>query len=424
MKKVVKSVLVTFLAVALVLNTAVLSFASTKAAKNQVTLNALFMKQAGYSQQDVEAITNAFMKANPNIKVNLTFVAYEELEPKILAAASSGGYDVVLGDCIWPAQFAQAGLVKDVTSRVQKLDLNNIFKGAIDSITYKGKYYGIPWLNDVKYMFYNKKMLAKAGFKNPPKTWDELMAQAKVMKQKGIVQYPVASSWSQAECLICDYTAISGSFGGQFVDAKGNPTLDAKANGTALDFMANSIKQGITNPKSLEMIEDDVLSTFVSGNAAFALNWTYMYNQAQNPKTSKVVGDVGITTIPGTASAKSATVNGGMPLMMTSGTKNPEEAWNYMVYLSSQAVQKKYSVSALPIWKSLYSDPVVVKTSPAVVSVAQTQYKYLINRPQVPYYSALSTVMQSEIQKVLLGKETSSEALKNLQSKAKELQEQ
>jgi multiple sugar transport system substrate-binding protein len=267
-------------------------------------------------------------------------------------------------------------------------------------------------------------MLSKAGFKNPPKTWNELISMAKVIKQKGIVQYPIASSWAQAECLICDYTAISGSFGGQFTDAKGNPTLDNKANIAALDFMTNSIKQGLTNPKSLEMIEDDVLSTFVSGNAAFALNWTYMYNQAQDPKTSKVVGDVGITTIPGTPSAKSATVNGGMPLMMTSGTKNVEESWSYMTYLSSQAVQRQYSVSALPIWKSLYSDPVVVKTSPAVVSVAQTQYKYLINRPQVPYYSALSTAMQSEIQKVLLGKETSSVALKNLQNKANDLKEQ
>ena len=131
MKKVMKSVLVIFLCTVLVLNTAGWTSSSTKlAAKKQVTLNALFMKQAGYSQQDVEAITNAFMKANPSIKVNLTFVAYEVLGPKILASASTGGYDVVLGDCIWPAQFAQAGLVKDLTSRVSKLDLKDIFEQA------------------------------------------------------------------------------------------------------------------------------------------------------------------------------------------------------------------------------------------------------------------------------------------------------
>ena len=44
------------------------------------TLNALFMKQAGYSEDDVTAGTREFEQANPNIKVNLSFVPYEQLE--------------------------------------------------------------------------------------------------------------------------------------------------------------------------------------------------------------------------------------------------------------------------------------------------------------------------------------------------------
>ena len=79
-----------------------------------VTLNALFMKQAGYSEEDVTAMTQAFTEST-GIQVNPTFVAYEELAPKILTSAASGGYDVILGDCIWPAQFAKAGLVLNVT---------------------------------------------------------------------------------------------------------------------------------------------------------------------------------------------------------------------------------------------------------------------------------------------------------------------
>ena len=83
-----------------------------------VTLNALFMKQAGYSEDDVVAMTQAFTEST-GIQVNPTFVAYEELAPKILTSAASGGYDVILGDCIWPAQFAKAGLVLDVTDKVE-----------------------------------------------------------------------------------------------------------------------------------------------------------------------------------------------------------------------------------------------------------------------------------------------------------------
>ncbi len=42
----------------------------------ETSLNALFMAQAAYSEADVRAMTEAFTKANPDIKVNLEFVPY------------------------------------------------------------------------------------------------------------------------------------------------------------------------------------------------------------------------------------------------------------------------------------------------------------------------------------------------------------
>ena len=85
-----------------------------------VTLNALFMEQAAYSADDVRAMTADFEKANPGIKVNLEFVPYEALHDKIVAAQGSGasGYDVVLFDVIWPAEFAKHGFLQDVTGRI------------------------------------------------------------------------------------------------------------------------------------------------------------------------------------------------------------------------------------------------------------------------------------------------------------------
>lgn len=392
-----------------------------KKASGPVELNALFMKQAGYSEDDITAMTNEFMKANPKVKVNLTFVAYEELEPKILASASSGGYDVVLGDCIWPPKFSKAGIVLDVTDRMAKVDTKDIFQGALDSVSYNGRYYGMPWLNDCKYLFYNKSMLKKAGFDAPPSTWDELVAQAKAIKAKGLVKYPIAWSWSQAEALICDYTALSESFGGGMIGPDGKPNIAADGNLKALEFMTQSLKDGLSNPKSTEMLENDVLATFVAGNAAFGLNWTYMYAAGKDPAQSKIGDDVGIAPIPGTAGVKSATVNGGMPLMITAGSKHPDEAWQYILAISSKDIQKKLAKNALPIWKSLFDDPAVVATSPEVVGISKIQYDYIKNRPQVPYYGELSTELQADIQSALLGKITPKDALEAAQKKALEL---
>jgi multiple sugar transport system substrate-binding protein len=388
-----------------------------------VTLNGLFMKQAGYSEDDVTAATKEFQAANPGITVNLTFVPYEQLEQKITTSAEAGTYDVVLSDGPFTAKFAKSGLVQSVPE-LADADVKDIFAGAIDSSVYQGKLYGMPWLNDVKYLFYNKAMLAKAGFKEPPKTLDEMLAMAKTLKAKKIVEYPIAWSWSQAEALMCDYTVLTADFGGSMFDAGGKPTLTSDANKKALSFMVSSIKDGLTNPKSTEFIEDDVGNVFTAGQAAFALNWTYMYAWAKDPAKSKVVNDVGIAPVPGTAGVASATVNGGQPLAITKGSKHPVEAWKYILYLTGRDFQKKYSKNSLPIWKSLYADADVVANNPEVVATAKVQYEYIANRPKVPYYSNFSSQMQASLQQALLGKKTPDAALAEAQTMAEGLASQ
>jgi multiple sugar transport system substrate-binding protein len=380
-----------------------------------VTINALFMKQAGYSEEDVTAGTKDFQKANPDINVVLTFVPYEQLEEKIITSAQAGSYDVVLSDGPFTAKFAKAGIIKEVPA-LSAAEQKDIFAGALLSTVYMGKSWGMPWLNDCKYLFYNKKMLKDAGFSTPPKTWDELLAQAKVMKSKGIVKYPIAWSWAQAEALMCDYTVLSAAFGGAMFDKNGNPTLTAEGNKRALDFMVKTLSEGVTNPNSLEFLEDNVLATFANGDAAFGLNWTYMYGGATDASKSKVVNDVGVALIPGSDKAVSATVNGGQPLSISAGSRNEKAAWKYILYMSGKGFQRQYSANAVPIWQSLYSDSMVINYNPVIVKLAGDQYKYLVNRPSLPFYSEFSTDFQVRIQEVLKGKKASAQALQEEQA--------
>lgn len=387
----------------------------------KVTLNALFMKQAGYSEEDVKNITKEFEDKNPNIKIKATFAPYEALEQKIQTSAKTGGFDVVVVDAPWTAKFAKAGFVKDVSDKLKDSDRSDIFTGAIDSVSYQNKLYGMPWLNDTKFLFYNTEMLKAAGFDKAPTTWDELLTQAQTIKDKGLSDTPIVWSWAQAEALICDFTVLTSSFGGSMVDEKGNPTIDSKENLEALNFMVKSIENSLTDSKSTQYLEEDVRGVFSSGKAAFALNWTYMYNMANDKNESSVVGKVGIAPIPGTEGNNGMSVNGGMGLSVTSGSKHVDESWKYIEYLSSKETQKKYAKNALPIWKSLYNDKAVVDTNPAVVEASKVQYENLENRPRVPWYGELSTELQVAVQKALLGDISPEEALKSVQEKAKEI---
>jgi len=80
-------------------------------------------------------------------------------------------------------------------------------------------------------------------------------------------------------------------------------------------------------------------------------------------------------------------------------------------------VQNQFALSSLPVWKSSYDDPAVVKTNPAVVKQAKKQLGDLILRPQVKNYNAISLVLQAEIQNALVGKKPAQQALNDAADK-------
>lgn len=392
---------------------ALLSASFAHHALAETTLNALFMAQAAYSEADVRAMTEAFTKANPDIKVNLEFVPYEGLHDKtVLAQGSGGGYDVVLFDVIWPAEYASNNVLVDVSSRVSDEMKKGVLPGAWTTVQYDGKSYGMPWILDTKYLFYNKEILEKAGIKAPPKTWDELAEQAKIIKDKGILQTPIAWSWSQAEAAICDYTTLVSAYGGAFLK-DGKPAFQSGGGLDALNYMVTSYNSGLTNPNSKEFLEEDVRKVFENGEAAFALNWTYMYNLANSGADSKVTGKVGVVPAPGVAGkSEVSAVNGSMGLGITAVSKHPDEAWKYIVHMTSQDTQNQYAKLSLPIWASSYEDPAVTKDQEELIGAAKLGLAAMYPRPTTPKYQELSTALQQAIQEALLGQSTAEDALK------------
>jgi multiple sugar transport system substrate-binding protein len=395
--------------------TAASSSAPAASSGGTVTLNNLFQQQAGYSASDLAGMTKLFEQANPHIKVNNTLVAYEALHDKIVAAAPAGTYDVVLGDCIWPAEFGSKGIVKDISSDVNSLPTSQIFPGALVMANYKSKYYGMPWILDTKYMFANGSMLKKAGVSPASlKTWDGVVTALKQIKSKGLVKYPWLGSWSQAEAVVCDYAQLLGAFGGKFLDASGKPAFQSGGGLKALQFMKMLLDEGLADPASTSSLEADVLKAFAQGRIAMNLNWTFQLAASLDPKQSNVAkDDVMILHTPsGSAGGPAPGCNGGQPLMLATGTKHPAEAWEFVKFITSQNVQNQYVADSLPIWSASYEDPAVIKKAgKQLVSVAKTQLPNMILRPQVANYNASSQALQVQIQDALLGKKSPQAAL-------------
>lgn len=266
-------------------------------------------------------------------------------------------------------------------------------------------------------------MFQEAGISGPPKTWDEVVADARQIKAKGIVQYPIVASWKQVEAVICDWTQLAAVFGGaDFFDPQGKPLFNTGGGLAALKFMKQLLDEGLVNPASLGFIEDDVNNTMAAGQAAMALNWTYGYAVMNDPKQSKVAGQIAVTASPGEGSIPTSGVNGGMSLAITKSSKHPDEALKYALFIASEQSQEMDTSLALPMWKASFDKPEVTKANPELFAAAKLQFANLVARPIVPYYTKLSNALQVAIQLALQGKETPEQALNDVVAKLPDLQ--
>ena len=370
------------------------------------------MNQAGYQMEDIEKMSSDYEAAHPGIDIQIEYVAYDALHDKIVTAGASGvgTYDFVLLDCIWPAEFSEAGFLLDLTDYISEEDKADYWSGALQAMEYKGRIWGIPQLMDNHWFFYNKEMLAEAGFNHPPKTWSELRDMCIVAKEKGVCEYPFIGGYSQSETLVCNFSFMLAAFGGSFFDENNMPTFNSPEGVAALTYMVNGISEGWINPASLESYDEDIRRIFSSGEAMFSVNWIYQLALANDPAESNIAGNAALAMCPGEV-IESACLNGGMGLGIMASSKHPDETYDFIKYISSPEVEIEYAQRAFPVWRSAFDDPRVKEAQPEAYELSVEQFKYIVNRPIVPFYTETSRILARETQAALLGMKTPQQAL-------------
>ncbi len=413
-----------FVVLLLVVGIAGCAPAATATPAGPVTIHVLTMDQAGLKPAEIDQIARDFEAANPDIKVVMEYVGYDFVHDKITTgmAAKPPAYDAAMIDVIWPDEFIKAGYLLDVTSKVTPDMKAGIFPAAWNGVTRNGKVYGMPWLMDVKYFMYNKDILAQAGFNAPPATWEELVTQSKVIKEKGLAEFPITWSWNQKEGVVCDYTALLFGNGGAFVDANGKPSFNNDQGVQALAWMKQTIDDKLSNPSAVSSDEMAVEANFLAGKSAFAVNWLFQYADSNDPAKSQVVGKIAFAPMPvfqagADAGIKGASVDGSSSFAIMATTPYADQTWKFLTYLASNEVQMKYSASMLPIWQADFQgDKLGVlqaasPSNPVTVPAFNAQFPYAFERPTVPYYNEASAALQLAIQEALTGVKPAKQAL-------------
>jgi multiple sugar transport system substrate-binding protein len=364
----------------------------------------------------LDALKRGFEEVCRDITINLKYMRYHSLYDEIVAVMKGGlnGYDVFPVDNIWVPEFVEAGWLADITEYITDEVKNSVFPEALKAAEYptgSGRYYGLPWYMDTKYLFYNKTMLSKAGIKEPPKTLDELRDQALILKKSDIVKHPIVWSWAQQECLICDYTILTTLFGGRLVDEGGKPVFNEGGAVKALEWMVESMSMRITGWESLAFAEPDVSRVFGDGDAAFALLWLSSYEGVNSPQN--LAGACGITHVPGSdILPEGVSVNGSMLLGVSPKCEKKNAAVELIKFWSGLGSGRSYVRWLFPIWMRLFDAPKMFRGGIYdILDVVKYQYAHMVTRPRIPRYAALSKELQRAIHEALTYVKTPQKAL-------------
>ena len=129
----------------------------------------------------------AFAKTYPNITVERQNLGYNDMLNKVRTAALGNAAPMVARfPIMWGVEFAAKGQLHALAPEDVGFKTNEFWPGAMKSVTWQGKGYGIPTNNETVGLIWNAAIFQEAGLdpETPPATWDDLVAFAKQIKQK------------------------------------------------------------------------------------------------------------------------------------------------------------------------------------------------------------------------------------------------
>ena len=412
-----------WLALVLVLLAPIATFAA-----NPVKVSFWHIGTAASDKAYYQSVVDAYMKAHPDVTIEVTVLENEAFKSKLSTLMQSGSPPDIFHS--WGggvlAEYAKAGLLRDITKQVKGTAWGNSMAGGVWQVyQYGGKQYGAPFDMGAITFWYNKDLLAKVGYKSFPTKWDDFLSLVKKLKAAGIVpialgggdKWPAMHMWSYLAARIAGKPAFDNLFSGK--GAGFNDPAFVKAGQMLLDLANLKPFQegflGATYPDEAALVGN--------GLAAMELMGQWAPNVERDSSTSKMGLEAALGTAPfpsvtGGTGKVTDVIGGGNGMAI--GKNAPDAAVDFLKFLTSKENNAAYSVAAgiIPTVKGAeygIKDP-NAKLVKAVVDKAEFFQLYLDQF----FPPAVGSAINDNVQTILAGTATPAQACAAMQSAFKQ----
>jgi len=382
----------------------------------------------------LQAVADAYHAKNPNVTVEIRAVPFGDLLTTIKTQASSPGGPSIAGIYnLWLPELARDAVVAPAPEANVADITANWPASAVAGASVDGVLYGYPNEINTYALNYNKRLFAEAGITAPPATWDELIADAKLLTKKDgdtITQqgFGLINSWAAG--VVHPFYSLLASDGGDIVNGT-TPTL---ATGAAADTFAlyeKLVKElGVTAPElgtADANTAGPFIDNFANGNTAMIImaNWWQSSLKAAMGDKFSDIATAPIPVGPGGTASHPVSYEW---LTVVNAKQTPEQqaaAWDFLQFLHGTDSGKTGSgmgeiLIGMGIIPSRTSDATAFadKLSDPFLKTYVDSLPNAVPFPMILGGQELSEMLQKKLEAIEFGELTAADAAAQAQTEA------
>lgn len=385
----------------------------------------------------------AFEKLHPNITVTLSQVPYGDYWPKLTTGFAAGtAPDVFVNLNNFVQQFAANNTMLDLAPYIKKdaVDLSVYSPSTISTFSKGTAQYALPWIVDTIGMYYNMDLLTKAGITAYPKdlTWapdgsgtlvpflqkltvdaNGVTADKPGFDPNHIVQWGFGLSPDSTQGMADEYMLSNG--GGYQETPDGSPTINSAANVATYQFIWDLMYKYHVSPPGATVVAPNggaESGQFLSGQVALlqAGDWFL------DPFFTGAKFKLGVGPLPSGPKGNISTINAGANSIFV-GTKHPQEAWEFVKFISSPAGQQIIAgtgagQSAITSMGNVFVDAWKAKGVDATALWTAVTEGKVVSVPTGKNINAVQTATDNAVNAIYLNTSTVQAALDKAQAEA------
>lgn len=326
--------------------------ANENAADGKVELN--FTNWISSEQATIpayNAMVAEFEKKNPNIKIKTTTLPFNQIKDQLLVAAAGGrAPDVAQVKQEWVPSLQATKVLAPADKALGEATMKDFYPSLLRKDQGTGETVSVPWAPSVVQLYYNKKLLQKAGAgTQPPATWTQMLQMSRKVaalgkNEQGNQVYGVGISDKKLEGAGYFLLPWLWNQGGELLTDGGAVAFNSPQNVAALTEIGRLFREKIA-PAGVEI--KDLRNLFAQGQLGFYLDIEAAVgiHDKASPQGAKFRADYGVAALPGQTAGRGRTFYTQHDLVLFKNSKHPKEAAAFVDFLSGPEGLRVYNAN-------------------------------------------------------------------------------